>query len=417
MGNLIEGKKVPELRFPGFTGEWEGKKLGEEFEFIKNYSYSRNDEGEGNYYHIHYGDIHSKYNSYIDADTKLPSIKNLDEHITLDEFDIILADASEDYKDLGKATLLKKKSNRNIIAGLHTFALRIKNTKNIDAKYFLYYTKTDKYRKYMSKVGTGTSVFGINKKNLEETIIPLGHIYEQEKIGSFFYTLDQKLDLQKKRIEELKDYKKGMMQRIFDQEIRFKDENGQDYPDWEEKKLGEVFEESTLKLKDIKESERYTELLSVTLYEGIKKQIELGDSDVSSIDKSNYKIVNKNDIVYNSMRMWQGASGVSQHDGIVSSAYVVLRPKKTIRSDFMARYFKDLKSIHKFYERSQGMTSDTLTLRYNLFKDILLTIPSLPEQEKIASFLSAIDRRIELEEERLESYEEFKKGLMQRMFV
>lgn len=287
---------------------------------------------------------------------------------------------------------------------------------NVDSKFISY--QINSARKLdLARVAEGASVIHLYNSSIKSIRVTFPSLLEQKKISSFFYTLDQKLDLQKKRIEELKTYKKGMMQRIFDQEIRFKDEKEQDYPDWDEKKLEEVFEESTLKLKDIKERERYAELLSVTLYEGIKKQTELGDSDTSSIDKSNYKIVNKNDIVYNSMRMWQGASGISHYDGIVSSAYVVLRPKKIIRSDFMARYFKDLKSIHKFYERSQGMTSDTLTLRYNLFKDILLTIPSLPEQEKIAYFLSALDRRIELEEERLEAYEEFKKGLMQRMFV
>lgn len=415
MGNLTESKNIPELRFPGFTGEWEEKKLGEILEF-------KNGLNKGKEY-FGYG---TPIVNYMDVNrNKLLERKDIEGLVNvnkseLDRFKVIKGDVfftrtSETIEEIGLASVIIEDIDNCVYSG---FVLRGRNiTNNMDNKFSGYFYNTERIRKEIMRKSSKTTRALTNGAVLSEVKAIIPTKKEQEKIGSFFFSLDKKLEFQKAKIEELRAYKKGMMQRIFSQEIRFKDENGQDYHDWEEKKLGEVFEESTLKLKDIKERKRYAELLSVTLYEGIKKQTELGDSDTSSIDKSNYKIVNKNDIVYNSMRMWQGASGISHYDGIVSSAYVVLRPKKIIRSDFMARYFKDLKSIHKFYERSQGMTSDTLTLRYNLFKDILLTIPSLPEQEKIAYFLSALDRRIELEEERLEAYEEFKKGLMQRMFV
>ncbi len=179
---------------------------------------------------------------------------------------------------------------------------------------------------------------------------------------------------------------------------------------WQEKKLGEVFEHRSEKgFNDF-------ELLSVTTKNGVKKRTELEGKDNSSSDKSNYKLVNINDIVYNSMRMWQGASGVSNYLGIVSPAYTVLKGNQKNSSVFFGYYFKTLKMIHTFQRNSQGLTSDTWNLKYPQLSTIKMFIPNLEEQQKIAEFLGTVDERVSDFKQKKELLTQYKKGLMQKIF-
>ena len=122
------------------------------------------------------------------------------------------------------------------------------------------------------------------------------------------------------------------------------------------------------------------ELLSVTMNDGVKPRSEIEGKDNSSEDKSNYKIVRKGDMVYNSMRMWQGANGISPCDGIVSPAYTVLMPKQEINNGYFAALFKSVTLINEFRKNSQGMTSDTWNLKYPQIETIKVQIPSVSEQ-------------------------------------
>jgi len=124
-----------------------------------------------------------------------------------------------------------------------------------------------------------------------------------------------------------------------------------------------------------------------------------------------------NDIAYNSMRMWQGASGVSQYNGIVSPAYTVITPKEGNDSIFWGYRFKTTDSTNTFQRYSQGLTSDTWNLKFNTLSKIKFMAPSYEEQQKIANFLSALDDKIKLEEVKLARAKEFKKALLQRLFV
>lgn len=110
------------------------------------------------------------------------------------------------------------------------------------------------------------------------------------------------------------------------------------------------------------------ELISVTINDGIKKFSELGRHDNSNDDKSKYKKVCAGDIAYNSMRMWQGASGCSPYEGIVSPAYTVLTPNSGINSKCMAYQFKLPATIHTFKINSQGITSDNWNLKFPAFE-------------------------------------------------
>lgn len=187
-------------------------------------------------------------------------------------------------------------------------------------------------------------------------------------------------------------------------QLRFKEfEN-----EWEEKALGECFTER---------NERSSEgdLISVTINNGIKKADEL-ERFVHIADKSNYKVVKKGDIAYNTMRMWQGASGYSPYSGILSPAYTVLCPNENTDSLFHSYLFKKPDMIHLFEINSQGLTSDTWNLKYDAFSEIRTNITSKIEQQKIGSFLSDINSLIQTKTKKLEILKSVKKSLLQKCF-
>ena len=158
---------------------------------------------------------------------------------------------------------------------------------------------------------------------------------------------------------------------------------------WEQRKLGECFAERSERSAD-------GELIAVTINSGVVKASDLNRHDNSSEDKSNYKVVRKNDIAYNSMRMWQGASGFSRYDGILSPAYTVLIPKEGVNSHFFAYMFKLYYMIHEFEINSQGLTKDTWNLKYPALSPISIFMPKYEEQTKIADYFEKLDTLITL---------------------
>lgn len=174
--------------------------------------------------------------------------------------------------------------------------------------------------------------------------------------------------------------------------------------------LGDCFEERTEK------SEGNEELLSVTQSNGVIKQSESDKKNVSSENKSNYKKVYAGDIAYNSMRMWQGAEGLSEYDGIVSPAYTIIIPKD-IHAKYFEYKFKSQKMLFLFQRFSQGMTSDTWNLKFPQFSNLKVTIPSVPEQKKIATLMALIDKRILTQTEKVNLYEEQRKSLIIKLLT
>ena len=158
------------------------------------------------------------------------------------------------------------------------------------------------------------------------------------------------------------------------------------------------------------------ELLSVTMNDGVKPRSEIEGKDNSSEDKSNYKIVRKGDMVYNSMRMWQGANGISPCDGIVSPAYTVLMPKQEINNGYFAALFKSANLINEFRKNSQGMTSDTWNLKYPQIETIKVQIPSVSEQDKVSEMFSVLDERIAAQSRLVESFKKYKRGVVDGIF-
>ncbi|WP_018142750.1 restriction endonuclease subunit S, partial [Alloscardovia criceti] len=160
--------------------------------------------------------------------------------------------------------------------------------------------------------------------------------------------------------------------------------------DWEQRKLGDLFQQRTEKASGDED------LLSVTIADGVIRQKDSDKRNVSSDDKSNYKIVRKGDLAYNSMRMWQGAVGESDFFGIVSPAYTVLRPLNDLDTKFFMELFKKKTSLDIFRRWSQGLTSDTWNLKFPVLSKITFRVTKSSEQSKIGEFLSSLDHLITL---------------------
>ena len=180
--------------------------------------------------------------------------------------------------------------------------------------------------------------------------------------------------------------------------------------EWEVARIGELYSER---------SQRCTtpmELLSVTISEGVVPRVDIEGKDNSSEDKSNYKVVHVGDMVYNTMRMWQGASGLSAYNGIVSPAYTILTDAAKFDHEFMASLFKTEWLINEFRKNSQGLTSDTWNLKYPQIAAIKVRLPSVQEQHHIATFLFLIDSRITAQRKIVELLKKHKRGLLRYVF-
>ncbi len=179
---------------------------------------------------------------------------------------------------------------------------------------------------------------------------------------------------------------------------------------WEQRKLGDCFTERVESMPD-------GELISVTINDGIKKFSELGRHDNSNDDKSKYKKVCVGDIAYNSMRMWQGASGYSPYEGIVSPAYTVLSPNLGINSKCLAYQFKLPEMIHTFQVNSQGITSDNWNLKYPALSQIEIFVSKdEQEQAKIAEYFENLDHLITLHQREQITENIIKNSLKERFF-
>ena len=279
-------------------------------------------------------------------------------------------------------------------------------------KYYIHYEPIMKRSLVnCTKAGTMMNELVVPEFLQESLLVPSTD--EQVQIGKYFANLNHLIILHQRKLEMLKKVKKSMLEKMFPKndakvpELRFSD-----FTDaWEQRCLGECFEERN-------ENMPKGELISVTINDGVKRFSELGRHDNSNENKSKYKKVCVGDIPYNSMRMWQGASGYSMYEGIVSPAYTVLKPKEGVNSRCVSYLFKREDMIHTFQLNSQGITSDNWNLKYPKLSQIGIFLPlNLREQEKIVECFVKLDHLISLHQRKLEKLKNIKKSMLEKMFI
>jgi type I restriction enzyme, S subunit len=277
-------------------------------------------------------------------------------------------------------------------------------------QYFSLNTNTNRYLRPLVKKGAKNDMKINNAYVLHDRIF-VPSITEQKRIASFLSVLDQKINQLKQKKTFLEQYKKGVIQKIFSQEVRFKDENGKAFPKWDFIYGGDIFD-------SISDKDHNSDLpiLAISQEYGAVPR-EMINYDVSVTDKSieSYKVVKPGDYII-SLRSFQGGIEYSAYHGICSPAYIILRSKIKIVDSFFKFYFKTHNYIQELCRTLEGIR-DGKMISYKYFSDIKLPVPSLKEQEKISDYLSIIDERLGATNKRYNLMLEFKKGLLQKMFI
>ena len=421
-----EEKKAPKLRFNGYTNDWERKKLGILITRVKSYPLSRSVEvkKETDVKYVHYGDIHTNIADEIDKNNNLPFINEIyKEYDELKLDDVIVADASEDYKGIADAAVIISNLPYTIIAGLHTIALR---PTSLIKGYFLYHIfKTENFKRFGYKIGTGLKVFGISYNNLAKyKVYYPQEIEEQKKIIGILSNLTNSINLHERKCEELALIKKALLQKLFPKndevapEVRYKNFNDA----WEQRKLGEVGKTFTGLSGKTKEDFGHGDAHFVTYMNVYSNPI----SDPNMVE--NVEIDTKQQEVKKGDVFFTTSSETPEEVGM-SSVWLSDAPHIYLNS-FCFGFRPTVNIFHPYYLayllRSNNIRNKMMILaqgisRYNISKNKVMklnvTIPNIREQQKIGEFFKQLDFLITLHHRKLEKLKQLKKFLLQNMFI
>ena len=380
----------------------------------------------GNVKNIHYGDIHTKFPTIlsISGNKDVPFINNdidlskYKDDQYLQEGDLIIADASEDYADIGKAIEVKDINDEKVLAGLHTILARDEKNITIDGfKGYLFLTEDLKTN--IKRIANGISVLGISKNNLSKLIVNTPNTEEQQDIVNFMSAIDKKIELLGKKYTHYQEFKKYLMQQIFAQKLRFDKTS-----EWE-----------TFALNDLGKTYNGLSGLSKDNFEkGNSKYITYKSIFDNNILKSDFtENVELNNKSQNEVKkgdlFFTGSSETPKEVGMVSvlnstveDCYLNsfcfgfrLNNNYDINPLFLAYYLRSPIMRNKIMILAQGST------RFNLSKKEILKlkveIPPFSEQQSIIDLFQNVDNKINEISMQTDNFNEFKKGLLQQMFV
>ena len=383
-------KNVPELRFPGFEGEWEEKKLGEVAKIYDGTPQTPKYTNEG-----------IKFLSVENIKT-LNSSKYISEEAFEKEFKI-----RPEFGDI-LMTRIGDIGTPNIVSSNEKFAyyvsLALLKTKNLNS-YFLKNLilsssiQNELWRKTLHVAFPKK----INKNEIGKIKINYPKKQEQQKIGQFFSKLDRQIELEEQKLELLQQQKKGYMQKIFSQELRFKDENGNDYPEWEERRFADIFKFHNKLRKPIKENLRVKGSYPYYGATGIIDYVDdfIFDGNYLLIGEDGANIITRSaPLVY----LVNGKFWVNNHAHILSPL------------NGNIQYLYQVAELVNYEKYNTGTAQPKLNIQ-NLKIISVVISTNLEEQQKIGSFLSKLDRQIDLEEQKLELLQQRKKALLKLMFV
>lgn len=402
----MSNEMKPRLRLSPYKDGWEKFVLKDKASFSTGHGYSKNDLRTVGKPIILYGRLYTNYETIIrDVDTFVIEQPN---SILSKGGEIVIPSSGETAEDISVASMIAKAGI--IIGG----GLNIIKTNEIEPAFLALLLTFGKPHQDLAKSAQGKTIVHLYNQDISQVDIVIPKTKEEQRTLAYFIDqMDSMIIRTEKELSKLQEVKKAYRSMLFPRpgekkpRLRFKGFT----EDWVKKKLGGCFAERP---------ERSTngELLSVTQSSGIKRFSEIGRHDNSNIASGNYKVVKCGDIAYNSMRMWQGASGWSPYDGIVSPAYTVIVPKENVSSLFFSFLFKKPEIIHLFRINSQGLTSDTWNLKFPAFSQIEVYCPdSFEEQNEIANFLMSIDTLISTYSRRLEKFRHIKSACLDGMFV
>jgi len=412
-----EVKKVPELRFPEFDGEWEEKKLGEVVNYKNGGSFESLVKNRGVYKLITLKSVNTEgklINSekYID-DKCVETLRK----------DTLVMILSEQAPGLVGMTAIIPNNNEYV---LNQRVAALVPNQFIDSQFLS--KLINRNQKYFSVRSAGTKVKNISKGHVESFNFLSPDYTEQQKIGEFFSKLDRQIELEEKKLELLEQQKRGYMQKIFSQELRFKDENGNEYPEWKERKFSELLSYSSNgvdkkinKNHDIAYMVNYMDVFKKTKL-NTKNRDLLMEITATKIQKEKNNL-KKGDILFTPSSETREDIAKStvvfeDLDNTVYSYHLIrLRPlDSNIFSLKYSNYLSEQNFISKQFRRlAQGAQRYTLTKEY--FENIKLNLPHIKEQEKIGDFFSKLDKVINKQSQKIDELKLRKQGFLQKMFV
>jgi type I restriction enzyme S subunit len=391
---------VPKLRFKEFSGEWEEKKFEDIFSFSTGKNIKQNEASpEFETPCVRYGELYHMYGEVI---LEIINRTNIDKSELLfsQGNEILLPSAGEDPLDIASASAL---TVANVAIGRTINILKPLLDNVYSQKYAAYYIN-QKLRKKISTLAKGVSISNVYNSDLKKLSINLPCLSEQQKIASFLSTVDTKIDQLTKKQTLLKQYKKGVMQKLFSQELRFKADDGSEFPEWEEKKISQIFEITRGNVLAVpKMSQEKNDDFQYPVY--------------SSQTKNEGLTGYYNEYLFEDCITWTtdganaGDANLRRGKFYCTNVCGVLKSDKGYANQFVAEV---LNSVTKKYVSYVGNPK----LMNNTMGGIKITIPSsIEEQTKIANFLTVIDTKINLATKQLDATKQFKKALLQQMFV
>ena len=389
-------KNVPELKFPEFEGEWEEKKLGEfagkvtKKNVDKKYIETLTNSAE-------LGIISQK--DYFDKE--ISNIDNIKKYYVVEENDFVYNPRISNYAPFGPVNR-NKLGKKGVMSPLYT----VFKIQNIDLNFIEFYFKSSKWYRFMAlngDSGARADRFSIKNRTFMEMPLHIPCMDEQIKIGQFFSKLDRQIELEEQKLELLQQQKKGYMQKIFSQELRFKDENGNDYPELEERRFADIFKFHTKLRKPIKENLRVKGSYPYYGATGIIDYVDdfIFDGNYLLIGEDGANIITRSaPLVY----LVNGKFWVNNHAHILSPL------------NGNIQYLYQVAELVNYEKYNTGTAQPKLNIQ-NLKIISVVISTNLEEQQKIGSFLSKLDRQIDLEEQKLELLQQRKKALLKSMFV
>lgn len=400
-----ENQKIPKLRFPEFSGEWNLYKLGDQCNFTQGVQIPMTEQNKT----LCEGYIRYLYIRDFFTDDFLYFVKDIYKTKIIEPHEIMMVNTGN---TAGKAF----KGKRGVLSN-NSFKISF-DEKKVNSDFLFIKLTSEHTQKRIKRFFNSGGQPHLGHKNIALVEFNCPPLSEQQKIASFLSSVDIKIEQLSNKKALLEQYKKGMMQKLFNQEIRFKDDDGNDYPEWDWRELGEVAVKSTEKNINNDYSRVFTN--SATL--GIVNQSDYFDHEVANSNNlEGYYIVKRGDFVYNpriSVHAPVGPIKLNENSiGVMSPLYTVFRFKEGGVAYFKQFFFSTYWHRYMFSVANYGARFDRMNISQRDFLAMPIPFPLKPEQQKIANFLSAIDQKIELVSAELVQAKTFKKGLLQQMFI
>ena len=385
---------IPQLRFPEFKGEWEKKKLGEVAEKINSGKTPLGGESvytERGILFIRSQNVNDDKLSFENSTYIPEEINNTMKNSVVKANDILLNITGA---SLGRSCVVP---NDFIIGNVnqHVCIIRL-NKEESNPRFVQPILSSTKGQNIFISLQTGSGREGLNFESIKGIEISFPPLPEQTRIASFFTVIDKKISELKQKKALLEQYKKGVMQKLFSQELRFKDSDGKDFPDWERKKLGEVCEKKSSNISANKIEDNFGEYI-IYGASGILKKVDFYE------EENEYVSIIKDGAGVGRIVYCKGKSSVL-------GTMEIIKPKIQLNTYFLYCLLENI-------DFTKYITGSTIPhIYFKDYKNEDCGIPSLPEQTKIANFLSAIDEKINRTQKQIEQAEVWKKGLLQQMF-